>query len=229
MERESARLVREGLQLAEGVARRMHLKLRGFLSADELLDSAHGALLKAVNEYDPVQSPFPPYIIQRLKWAMLDEVRRQHRRGRLPARAAAVAALERVTEHAANETALGAGLPDEGDPRVEMGQYLAQRAAAMATGLLSVPVGERDPWSGSGPEEDVARKQLRRDLLRAVEALPEKGRILVLRHYFMDEPFEAIARELGISKSWASRVHAQAMDSLAKSLRSRLEEHAVAV
>ena len=71
------------------------------------------------------------------------------------------------------------------------------------------------------PEDEVLRSRLHADLHRAVKALPDKQRALVERHYFGDENFDAIAEDIGISKSWASRVHAQAMDALAAELRAK--------
>ncbi len=35
-----------------------------------------------------------------------------------------------------------------------------------------------------------------------------------------DEDFDEIATDLGISKSWASRLHAQAIEALAKALNA---------
>ena len=42
------------------------------------------------------------------------------------------------------------------------------------------------------------------------------------RNYFGDERFDDIARSLGVSKSWASRLHAQAMRALAERLRDHV-------
>ena len=52
-----------------------------------------------------------------------------------------------------------------------------------------------------------------------MEALPARERALIERHYFGGEPFDEIAKDLGISKSWASRLHTQAIQALAKALR----------
>ena len=52
-----------------------------------------------------------------------------------------------------------------------------------------------------------------------VRDLPDRERALIDRHYFGGEPFDEIAKDIGISKSWASRLHAQAIQKLAAALR----------
>jgi len=44
--------------------------------------------------------------------------------------------------------------------------------------------------------------------------LPERERALVQGFYFDGRQFDEVAKELGISKSWASRLHAKALDLL---------------
>ena len=75
--------------------------------------------------------------------------------------------------------------------------------------------------SGS-PEEVTARAQVAASVRGALSDLPERERALVERHYYGGEAFEAIAEDLGISKSWASRLHERAIATLGKALR----EHA---
>ena len=53
----------------------------------------------------------------------------------------------------------------------------------------------------------------------AVAALPEKERVLLEKHYFEGKTLEQAGKDMGITKSWASRIHAQAVARLAKRLR----------
>ena len=214
------RLIHEGLVIAESVAKRMQRKLGGLVGADELLAIARPALLEAARAYDPERAPFAPYLVMRLKWAMLDEVRRMRRRRKVAARAAACAALERLAEDAAENESAGP-LRTEPEYQADLTRLLAERAAAMAVGIASVPDTERHADENESPEEQLARGELRGDMLRAIETLPDRQRALVERHYFAEEAFDAIAADLGVSKSWASRLHTQAMGTLAVLLRDR--------
>ena len=53
----------------------------------------------------------------------------------------------------------------------------------------------------------------------AVDRRPEAERHLLRRHYFDGVNFDEAAREIGLSKSWASRLHARAIEAIAKELR----------
>jgi RNA polymerase sigma factor FliA len=48
----------------------------------------------------------------------------------------------------------------------------------------------------------------------AVAALPDKERRLMELYYFADKNLEEAGAELGLSKSWACRLHARAVDLL---------------
>ena len=48
---------------------------------------------------------------------------------------------------------------------------------------------------------------------------PDQERTLIERYYFDDVTFDQAARELGLSKSWASRLHARAIEGVAKALK----------
>ncbi len=66
------------------------------------------------------------------------------------------------------------------------------------------------------PEAKVTRSELLALMIRAVNGLPAEEGELVKRHYFDGERFDTIATELGLSKSWASRLHTRALRRLAK-------------
>jgi RNA polymerase sigma factor for flagellar operon FliA len=53
----------------------------------------------------------------------------------------------------------------------------------------------------------------------AIEDLPEEEATLVRRHYLGGERFDLVAKELGLSKSWASRLHTRAVKRLTKRLK----------
>jgi RNA polymerase sigma factor (sigma-70 family) len=69
------------------------------------------------------------------------------------------------------------------------------------------------------PEEAVANAELLARIRAAIAERPEAERRLLERHYFEDVNFEETARELGLSKSWASRLHSRAIEGIAKALK----------
>ena len=214
------RLVHEGLPLTEALAHRFHKKLGGVIAVDELLSIARPVLFECARTHDPSRAPFFPFLTTKVKWALIDEARRIRGRTKLARRAAAIAAMERLEQHDIKDAQenLDTQLRSEEEYQSDVRGFLAQRAAAMVAGMTGVQTGSDDAHT---PESGLAYEQLRHDLLGAVERLDERQRELVRRHYFEGERFDTIAADLGISKSWASRIHAQAMESLAAELRDR--------
>ena len=60
----------------------------------------------------------------------------------------------------------------------------------------------------------VATQQQHEQLRAAIATLPEKEQALLKKHYYEGKTLDAAGAELGVSKSWASRIHAQAIDRL---------------
>ena len=54
----------------------------------------------------------------------------------------------------------------------------------------------------------------------AAPELPEQERTLVAGHYFEGRRFDEVAASMGLSKSWASRLHTRAVSRLTKRLRA---------
>jgi RNA polymerase sigma factor for flagellar operon FliA len=221
MERsEAERLLIEALPLLDVVARRMERRLGGLMPLDELLSMGRLALLDIVDAYDPERARFAPYCAQRLKWALIDAVRKDTH-GRVSARARSLSASERFgTGYAAELKEAGPAEPTDEANEARLKSLLAGHAAALAVGLVaSLPNLERTPHPEKSPEDRAAERQLSEQMRAQVAKLPDRERTLVERHYFGDEPFDAIAKDLGISKSWASRLHAQAMRRLQDALK----------
>jgi RNA polymerase sigma factor for flagellar operon FliA len=68
------------------------------------------------------------------------------------------------------------------------------------------------------PDERVAQDELREMLNALVKKLPEIERSLIELTYYEGRSFSEAARMLGHSKSWASRLHAQILQRLARSV-----------
>lgn len=217
-EEEIRALVKEGLPFVGPTSRFVARQLGRLADAAELESVGRATLVEAARTFDASRSSFSTYARKRLRWSMLDSVRRETYGRTAHARALALRAAERVGD------ALAVDPPDPHQPEAaharRLGAILSAQAAAMAVGISAPRPG---PSAAAPSAEDAeiafARARARAALERAVAGLPERQRELIERHYWGEERFDHIAESLGISKSWASRLHAMAMEALAKALR----------
>jgi RNA polymerase sigma factor for flagellar operon FliA len=190
------------------------------ITLDDLRSFGREGLLQAARSFDGSHGvPFRRWANLRIRGAMIDGVRQW---GHLPRRVyhelRAIAAADRMQaaldeEQAANPPAT----PEAADARLT--SYLAGMATAIAMGTMVA----RDERSAAGnepsPEEVVAKAELVARVKEIVQRLPDAERTLIERHYFGDETLDHAAASLGLSKSWGSRLHARAIERIAREMR----------
>lgn len=218
----------DNLDLCEMIARHIG---RGVPNAalDELLSFAREGLLDAARRYDPERGvPFRAFASYRVRGSVIDGLRSlAHLPRRVHERLKAYDAAGRVSEGALEDLQSGT-VPGSAHAEAEraLNAHLAAMATAMATGIVSQTVpGEDGPDHLSlalPADEQLERAQLLSLIREGIEELPDEERALVRRHYFEGERFDHVARDLGLSKSWASRLHTRAIGRLTKRLQQRL-------
>lgn len=218
--------VKEGMDLTEILARQMRRQFGPIANVEELASHGREALLAAARSFDAERGvPFRRWANLKIRGAMMDGLRSQ---GNLPRRVyqklRAMQAADLVHENAEEENAAAPpGLVRTAEAADEkLSERLGSAAVAMALGFLSMKGGEavdhaRD--ATPSPEEAVGRAEMAAVLKAAIAERPDAERKLLERHYYDDVTFEEAARELGLSKSWASRLHARAIEGVAKSLK----------
>lgn len=215
------------LDLVEILARQVGRTAGEGVELDDLISYGREGLLDAARRFDEARGvPFRAYANFRVRGAIIDGVRAMSRvPRRVYERLGALAAAGRVSEGALEDlqapTAPGSG-PREAEQA--LGDHLGTMATAMAMGLLNPTVrgdeGEPTPLSvAPSPEEAMGRAELVHAVERAIEDLPDEEATLIRRHYFNGERFDHVATDLGLSKSWASRLHTRAVQRLTKRLR----------
>jgi RNA polymerase sigma factor for flagellar operon FliA len=194
----------------------------GRLTYDDLVQTGREGLIAAAQRYDPAHGvEFGAWATLRVRGAMIDAIRAssgisKHAYQKLRAAEAADRVQEVVQEELAAAPPANAEAAD-----ARLSDYLAKAAAAMALGFLGMR-SDPDPQASDdalGADEQLAREEERLRLRRAVDTLPDLERKLLIRHYFDGAPFIEAAAELGLSKSWASRLHTRALESLFEKLR----------
>ena len=204
---------------ARQVARRL---ATSSATLDDLRSFGREGLLQAARSFDASRGvPFRRWANLRIRGAIIDGVRQW---GHLPRRVyrelRAIAAADRVQENFDEENSANpATTPEAADARLT--SHLAGLATAMAMGsaILREDIDVRD--DEPSPEDAVAQAELVARVRAVMATLPDAERTLIERHYFADETLDQAAASLGLSKSWGSRLHARAIERIARELRKQ--------
>lgn len=217
----------EGLASVKPIALRLRRTLGRAAEMDDLISYGQGGLLDAARRYDPSRGvPFRAFANFRIRGAMLDGIRQlSHLPRRVHERLKAFENASLFSEGALED--MNATPPPgqtSADRERRLVEHLAGMATAIATGLISEAAtddqGAATAMASSqlSPEEHSSRQQLLHMVERAIDTLPEQEAVLIRRHYLEGERFDQVAAELGLSKSWASRLHTRAIGRLTKRL-----------
>ncbi len=210
------------LDLVDIIARQLGRRVSRTVSLDDLRSFGREGLLQAARSFDASRGvPFRRWANVRIRGAMIDGLRQW---GNLPRRLyrelRAFEAADRVLETYDEEDAANpATTPEAADDRLTA--YLAGLATAIAVGtMVAAPRESVDPDGRDvTPEDLLAQAELLARVKEIVHDLPVQERTLVERHYFGGDTLDDAAASLGLSKSWGSRLHARAIESIARELR----------
>jgi RNA polymerase sigma factor for flagellar operon FliA len=219
---------RATLDLVPKIAGQLMRSLRGVSEMDDLVSYGQTGLLEAARRFDPSRGvPFRAYASIRIRGSIIDGVRALSPLPRsVFERLRGLHAMQRVSEVTTEDAyATGSGSVTSAEADHLISEHLSNMATAMAIGMMARPVRGDDGETISvsrfeSPEEAASNAELRNIVMGAIAELPDNEAQLVRRHYIDGEHFEQVAEDLGLSKSWASRLHARAISRLSKRLRS---------
>lgn len=226
-------LILQYAPLVKYVIGRTAVSLPGLLSNEDILSYGTIGLIQAVDRFDPTQGvKFETYAIRRIRGSIIDAIRSLHPLSRDANRRARELeqAYDRLTQQ------LGR-MPEEQEVADYLGLNLADfrmvlvEASAtfvsLETPLGDVGDGERLALIDQIADErtvDVAEQldhqQLLGHLVRAIEALPERDRLIINLYYYEELTLREISEVLGVSTSRVSQLHAAAVLKLRSLLRS---------
>lgn len=217
-----ARLVDGHLPVAARCAQVLHKRVGKYIELDELVALANVGLAEAAASYDDARgTAFTTWAWYRIQGSMMDGLRKATNLPRrvwanLVALRAANDYLENMGEREAGATARGAKPKEKAEALTAVRDALSAIRTMYVTSLDTL-VEEQDfdkPDDAPAPVERIHSARVGRRLRKALRELPQKERALVTKHYFEGKNLLEAGAELGISKSWASRLHAQAVDKL---------------
>jgi RNA polymerase sigma factor for flagellar operon FliA len=220
-----ARLVERHLDLPRRAAARIHPRVREHVDLDELIALGNTGLVEAAQRYEPDRgAAFSTFAWYRVQGAIVDGLRSMTslpRRtwAKLVALRAAGEYLEQRGERQAGAVAQGVAPATGKDALVAVRDAMASIRTMYVTSLEALRDQGFDPAATApSPAERLDGRRLGEQLRRALATLPERERVLMTKHYFEGKNLLEAGAELGISKSWASRLHAQAVDRLRAAL-----------
>jgi len=182
---------------------------------DELVAWGQVGLLEAAERFDEkVGANFLTFAHYRIKGAIYDGLRKMGVLRGSDARSAYVG--ERSAAYLGNLSDRDTG---GGNRRGSFDDDVKEVSSAVM-GLAMLLGVSMDAADGLGMDEGLAAderlelEQQKRRLRAALEKLPEKERALLEGYYFQGKTLEDAGGEIGQSKSWASRLHARAIERL---------------
>ena len=215
----------EGCQgLVRSLAIQVQKKLPSCVELDDLIADGQIGLAEAARDFDPTRgAKFSTYAYYRIRGAIYDGLNRMSWTGRARHREIHYEQLANDVLRLENE------YEGEGDnSSVEADwTWLQNVSGALAVIYLSTraddeegqpfePSDELDP----GPELTAMTREIREKLRQLVDSLPAEAAALIRAVYYEDHTLEESGRKIGVSKSWASRLHARTLSQLARSLRA---------
>lgn len=202
-------------ELVEKVVRRLSRELDLSCDPEDLRAWGQQGLLEAQQRFDATRGVrFSTFAYYRVRGAVIDGVRKQGwLRRRAYAKLKALEATDLVSEPVGELEAQQRSESAE-QRAARIGDLLGKISAAY---LLSA-LGQGDDAAPETPEDQVDQAMTRQVVQRDLAGLPERERALLQAVYFDGATIEEAGARLGLSKSWASRMHAKALERMRKSL-----------
>lgn len=227
---DSSALVNAHLPLVKRIAYHMMSRLPASVEVDDLIQAGLIGLLDAIERFDDAQNAnFETYASQRIRGAMLDELREADWASRHVRKAARD--IEKAI-HAQQQKLQRP--PNEGEIAGELGLGLKEYYALLndTVGAQLIYYEDLHNQDGDGfleqvadkvsrsPFDAIANDAFRAALVQAITTLPEREKHLMGMYYEQNMNFKEIGAVLDVNESRVSQLHSQAISRL----RSRLRE-----
>ena len=217
-------LINEAQGLVRSIAIRVHRSLPIPMDLDDLIAYGQLGLAESAQKFDPdCGVRFTTFAYYRVRGAIYDGVSKMNwtsraRLRRMRFREMADDVLQ--SESSKSETGgEAAGSDDDADWLGRMTERLAIVYLASGDDDSDSNVLSETPDQHEIPSKVVANREMQTTLRKLVDELPVDAKRLINGIYFEGFSLTEAADRAGISKSWASRIHAKSLDQLAQSLR----------
>jgi len=209
--------VEEYRPLVASIASKIRARFELRAEMDDLMAYGFAGLLEAKRRYDPTRGvQFNSFAYYRIRGAIIDGVRdggflSRRAYKQLKAAEAALYLGESVGEARAAD-------PKARADKEKTAATLRDTITKLSASWTLAALGQSEEETKDDPEEALLGKEMKERVRTLVPSLPERERALVEGFYFQGRRFDHVAEELGISKSWASRLHHKALGRLRDAL-----------
>ena len=225
--------VQEHAPLVKRIAYHFMTRLPASVQVDDLIQVGLIGLMDAVQNFDDTQgAQFETYAAQRIRGSILDELRhmdwlpRSVRRNMRQIESANTR-LEQTLGRPPSEQELAQALDlslDQYHQQLSDGRgaqllYYEDFQDSGEAHFLDAYAGDDQPTPASVLEDD----QFRRNLIDAIDQLPERERLMMSLYYEQEFNLKEIGEVLGVSESRVSQLHSQAVARLRSRLRAWTE------
>ncbi len=225
-------LLAEHAPLVKRLAHQMKAKLPPSVEVDDLIQAGMIGLLDAVSRYEETHgAQFETYAVQRIRGAMLDELRssdwlprsmRQNMRKIEEAMSSLQQRLGRPPNESEVAKQLKLSLTEYQDLLNEGGGHQLVYYEDFHDGDGNEHFLDRYATDEEGdPLQALMNSGFRSALIEAIEGLPEREKILMGLYYEQEMNLKEIGAVMGVSESRVCQLHSQAIARLRSTLREK--------
>jgi RNA polymerase sigma factor for flagellar operon FliA len=223
---EKNQLVEQHLSLVQAIARKLKKTLGTSIEYDDLVAYGAKGLVEAAERYDARPGvAFTTFAYYRVRGAMFDGLRTMGWYSR--ADYARYRAEERANEYLRSQAEREGGDPGAVGKPGDTAETLAAVAQVLA-GVATVHITTLEAATNvadetfAAPDAGIDPGRLGKRVREAITTLPEKERRLMEMYYFEEKTLEEAGGSMGLSKSWACRLHARAIELLRAAMADAL-------
>jgi len=223
---EKTQLIEQHLSLVQAIARKLKKTLGARIDYDDLVAYGSKGLVEAADRFDARPGvAFTTFAYYRIRGAMFDGLRTMgwYSRADYARYRAEERANEYLQTHAdrpASDEGGATKTADAAETLAAVAQVLSGVAAVHITSLEAASSVADETFAAPDAAIDTGRLGTR--VREAITKLPEKERRLMEMYYFEERTLEDAGGALGLSKSWACRLHARAVELLRAAMADAL-------
>lgn len=212
-------LIQSNMGYVRALAAQLKKEISSSIDYEDLVAYGIKGLVEAAERFDPTRGvAFTTFAYYRIRGAIFDGLRQQgwlNRNDSCRFSAAANDYLSNATDRPAPPSPTP---PSREEVITDLANTLNDLSAIFLTSLTTAKQSELADKSQLDACEALENKEMGTVVKAAVRRLPPKERKLIELYYFDGLNLQSAGKELGLSKSWASRLHSKAIRLLAKEI-----------